>query len=184
MIRTLTTSIVTELQAAIVRPILLVDMTFADHTYHFWTGVGLLTFNSNQYIGTAQLAKIEGISETDKTEATGVSITVEGIDSTYIMEARSELLFSGKANIYLGFLDPYGNVISSPIVCFSGFIDNSDIEFGTKTGSVKFNIENRMAQLNRSRGGRMTDADQHMRYPNDNSLRWCSYNSDRSIIWK
>lgn len=184
MIRTLTTAVVNELQAKVVRPILLVDMSFADNAYHFWTGVGILSYNGNQYVGTAQLAKIEGIAESDKVEAAGVSITLEGIDSTYILEARNEISFSGLCTISLGFLDPLGNVLNSPVICFAGFIDNSEIEFGPKSGTVKFDIENRLAQLNRSRGGRYTDADQRMRYPNDTSLRWCSYNADRGIVWK
>lgn len=189
MKRTLDAAVVAELSATVVRPILLVDLTFSDNTYHFWTGVGQITYNGATYVGTGALGKIEGLNESNQVEASGVSITLEGIDSTYITESRGEISKSGPATIGLAFLDPLGNIVGTPLTCFSGYIDNAELEFGASTGSVKLNIETRMTQINRSRGGRYTDADQIMRcerngWSIDTGLRYCSYNVDKRVVWK
>lgn len=183
MQRTLSSGIVNELYAKVVRPILLVDMTFADNTYHFWTGVGVLTYSGLQYVGTGRLAKVEGWSETNAVEAPGISITLQQVDSTYLSESRNEITLTGKCVLSEGFLDAHGNVIDA-FTLFKGFIDSPEIDFGAQTSSIKFNIETRFSQLNRSRGGRYTDADQKGRYSNDNSLKGLSEGIDRNMIWK
>jgi hypothetical protein len=63
-------------------------------------------------------------------------------------------------------------------------MDAPSIDMDTNTCTISIDVEDKMVELNRSRGGRYTDQDQKARYPNDTGLEWTSYNMDQSIVWK
>jgi hypothetical protein len=180
----LTGEVITALTSSAVRPAFLLQLNFADNTYYLWTGVGTIIWNGNNYLGVGTLGTIGGISESSSIQAQGITLTLSGIDPGDLAESMNEINHAGKAWVYLAFFDTNGNIISNPVPAFMGLLDKPDIDLDTNTCSITIDVENRLADLNRSRGGRYTDQDQRARYPNDRSLSWVPYNQDRNIIWK
>lgn len=179
------------LTSQLVRMAFLVDLQFADQTLYVWTGVGPLAWNGNTYQGVGVFGEISAIGEGSSVEAQGVQLKLSGIDPTLLAESMNEISRKGKAWIRLPLFDQNGSILSV-IPLYMGLIDRPEI--GIDPGSpekpddgactITIEVENRLADMNRARGGRYTDQDQRSRYPQDGSLRWVSYNQDHEIIWK
>ena len=184
MPRSMTSAASTEITSMFVRPFFLVSCQFADQTYYLWTGVGDLVWNGQTWKGVGTLGNISAIAETTTVEAQGIALGLSGIPSDLLNESMSEMQAGGIAQVYLGFLDPSGNVIADPIPAYIGLLDEPAIDVDTGTTTLTFAVENRLSDLNRSRGGRYTDQDQRSRYPNDGSLRWVQYLQDQHFNWK
>jgi hypothetical protein len=187
--RNLTTNQAAAVTGTVLYPALLFDLIFGDGTYHVWCGIGSLIVNGVTYLGVGSLGKVSTISEGTSVEAKGVTMTLSGIDPTLLPEAMSEISVASRAKIYLALLNPQatsmsGLVIDTPVCLFSGIMDAPSIDMDTNTCTISIDVEDKMVELNRSRGGRYTDQDQKARYPNDTGLEWTSYNMDQSIVWK
>ncbi len=188
--RGLTTDQVTVVNSPVIHPAMLFDLTFADNIYHVWLGIGSLvvtdpvTLVQTTYLGVGTLGKLSAIEEGVTVEARGINLTLSGIDPSLLAESMGEINLASRAKVYLAFLSSAGQLVDNPICIFSGIMDAPQIDMDTKTASISIDVENKMVDLNRSRGGRLTDQDQRARYPNDNGLKWTSYNTDRNLVWK
>jgi hypothetical protein len=179
----LTGEVITAITSSAVRLAFLLQLNFADNTYYLWNGSGIIVWNGNNYSGAGTVGTIGGISESNTVQAQGISLGLSGIDPGDLAESMNEINHAGPAWVYLAFFDSNGNILTNPVPAYMGILDKPDIDLDTNTCSITIDVENRLADLNRSRGGRYTDQDQRARYPNDRSLNWVSYNQDRNIIW-
>lgn len=183
--RNLTTNQTAAVTSPVIQWAMLFDLTFADNTYHVWSGVGPLVVGATTYLGVGTAGKVTTISEGTGVEAKGITLTLSGIDPTWLAESIAEVNLASRAKVYLAFFNTAtGSLIDSPLVIFTGIMDGPSFDLDTKTASISIDVESKMVDLNRSRGGRLTDQDQKGRYPNDNSLQWVSYNADRCLIWR
>lgn len=183
MPRAITSAVAQQLESQHVVPCLLVDILFATPV-HCWTGVGDLVWNGNTYAGVGTLGSVSTVSESSEVEAQGITLTLSGIPSDLLADGLSGTSAGATASIYLGFLDSNHTLIPDPVPAYVGIVDQPEINIDTSTAKVSINVENRLADLNRSRGGRYTDADQRSRYPNDGCLKYVHTNQDMRISWK
>lgn len=183
MPRSLTPEIVQQLEAKTVTLCFLVQINFAEPV-HVWSGVGDLAWDGNTYKGVGTLGSLSAVSETSEVEAQGITLTLSGIPAELLDNGLTGVSASSTASVYLGFLDEAGALIPDPIPVYSGMVDQPQINVGTETATVTISVENRLLNLNRSRGGRYTDADQRSRYPNDGCLKYVHANQDHYIRWK
>lgn len=181
--RTISDDVLQEIESSSIRPLFLVSCQFANETIYVWTGAGDITWNGNTYKGVGNLGSISTITETLDTQAQGISLTLSGIPTELLGDALDQVTTSGKAQIYLGFLSPFGSLIADPIPCFLGNMDQPEIDIGTETCTISIAVENRLSDLQRARGGRYTDQDQRARHPNDWGLQYVSVCSDIFISW-
>jgi hypothetical protein len=170
--------------APILYPAYLVDLQFADNTYHAWLGIGSIVANGNTYLGVGTFGSISTIGEGTGVEAKGVTLKLSGIDPTMLAEAQSEITLASRATVYLAFLTSTGTLVDTPLCLFTGIMDGPEFDIDTNTSSISIDVESKMIDLNRSRGGRLTAQDQRARYPNDSCLDWVSKNQDSNLIWK
>ena len=174
----------TELLSTSVRPFFLVSCAFADETVYMWTGAGNLTWSGHTYLGVGSFGNISPIIESIDTQAQGIQLSLSSIPLDLLNQSMTQMQTGKQCWVYLGFMDESGNVIADPIPAFMGMMDQPTINIDTNTATVTISVENRLSDLNRSRGGRYTDADQRARYPNDGSLKYVSWLSDQFIDWK
>lgn len=184
MPRTLTSAAVTQLEATFVRPTFLVSMAFANETIYAWTGVGPLVWNGQTWLGVGNLGDISPIVEGSDVSAQGITLTLSEIPAELLNDSMSELMAGKLAQVYLGFLDSSGALIADPIPAFIGLIDQPTIDLATDKASISITVENRLADLNRARGGRYTDQDQRARYPNDGCLKYVHFLQDEHFTWQ
>ena len=188
MSRSLSAEMLAVATADIVRPIYLVKAEFdstppEDRNLYLWSGFGDLTFNSKNYLGVGNLLSISAVDESTDLTATGASIVLSGIQSTLLAIARDEDYQGRPITIYLGALDDTGDLIASPTVLFSGFMDVMTIAEAGETSTISVTAENKLIAFDRSYVRRYTAEDQKIDYPNDMGFEFVAKIADQEIIW-
>jgi hypothetical protein len=184
MPRDVSTANEAQLEAQFNRPCFLVSLEFADETVYAWTGLGDLSWDGNTYTGVGKLGDVSGIAEGSDVQADGIELTLSGADTSLLAEAMGQMQSGKRACVYFGFVDDTGHaLVADPIPAFIGMLDQPNIDLGTETSTIVFSVENRLTDLNRARGGRLTDQDQRARYPDDGSLQYVRFLQDHRISW-
>lgn len=182
MPRDIDTNALAQMKANIVRPCFLAKLLFPTESVYAWTGVGNLVWNGDTYLGVGTFGSVSTINETNAVQAQGISLILSGIPTDLFRTAMTDLGW-GDAAVYMGFIGPTGALIGNPIPIFIGFIDQPTIDVAADSVKITIAVENRLADLNRTRGGRYTDADQRKRYPQDGSLKYVQYLQDTNLDW-
>ena len=188
MSRALSAEMLAVATADIVRPIYLVKAEFdstppEDRNLYLWSGFGDLTFNGKNYLGVGNLLSISAVDESTDLTATGASIVLSGIQSPLLAIARDEDYQGRPITIYLGALDDTGDLIASPMVLFSGFMDVMTIAEAGETSTISVTAENKLIAFDRSYVRRYTAEDQKIDYPNDMGFEFVAKIADQEIIW-
>ena len=188
MSRALSAEMLAVATADIVRPIYLVKAEFdstppEDRNLYLWSGFGDLTFNGKNYLGVGNLLSISAVDESTDLTATGASIVLSGIQSPLLAIARDEDYQGRPITIYLGALDDTGDLIASPTVLFSGFMDVMTIAETGETSTISVTAENKLIAFDRSYVRRYTAEDQKIDYPNDMGFEFVAKIADQEIIW-
>lgn len=182
--RDISIAVQTEMVSNKIRPLFLVSLQFSNETVYLWTGVGDLIWSGATYKGVGTLGQISPIIETIETQAQGVTLSLSGIPNDLLSEALGQVTASGKAKVWLGFMDASGNLINDPIPAFQGLIDAPEVDMSVETSTISIAVESRLADLQRARGGRLTDSDQRSRHPSDGGLQYVSRLQDHFFQWK
>jgi len=188
MSRALSAEMLAVATADVVRPIYLVKAEFdstppEDRNLYLWSGFGNLTFNGKNYLGVGNLLSISAVDESTDLKATGASIVLSGIQSPLLAIARDEDYQGRPITIYLGALDDTGDLIASPTVLFSGFMDVMTISEAGETSTISVTAENKLIAFDRSYVRRYTAEDQKIDYPNDMGFEFVAKIADQEIIW-
>ena len=188
MSRALSAEMLAVATADIVRPIYLVKAEFdstppEDRNLYLWSGFGDLTFDGKNYLGVGNLLSISAVDESTDLTATGASIVLSGIQSPLLAIARDEDYQGRPITIYLGALDDTGDLIASPTILFSGFMDVMTISEAGETSTISVTAENKLIAFDRSYVRRYTAEDQKIDYPNDMGFEFVAKIADQEIIW-
>ena len=108
---------------------------------------------------------------------------MSGIQSPLLAIARDEDYQGRPITIYLGALDDTGDLIASPTVLFSGFMDVMTISEAGETSTISVTAENKLIAFDRSYVRRYTAEDQKIDYPNDMGFEFVAKIADQEIIW-
>ena len=173
--------------ASDVRPLILVEALFdsnAPTSYlYLWNGIGGLSYDGKTYIGAGNLLSISSVSENVELRASGITVQLSGISDPLLAKAKTEDYQGRELVVKLGGFDSNDNVISSPTVIFSGFMDTMTINESGETGTIAVTVENRLIEFEKTRVRRYTDNDQRIEYPNDDGLEYVSQIQEKAIVW-
>lgn len=169
--------------AELVRPIYLVDMEFSSGSIYLWSGMGDLTYNSNTYLGAGDLLSIGSIQETAELTANGATITLGGIKQSLLTLARDEPYQGRPLIIRLGAFDESGDLIASPVILFSGFMDVMTIADSGDTSTITVTVENKLIAFQRTAVRRYTAEDQKIEHPTDKGFEFVAKIQEKEIIW-
>lgn len=183
MSRVLSTEMQAVATAEVVRPIYLIDMEFTSGSVYFWSGVGNLTFNSNDYLGAGDLISIGSVTETSELQANGATVTLTGIKQSLVSIARDEPYQGRPLTIRLGALDDSGDLIASPVIIFSGFMDVMTIADEGDFSTISVSVENKLIAFERASVRRYTSEDQKIDYPSDKGFEFVTKIQEKEIIW-
>mgnify|MGYP003692503145 FL=1 len=183
MSRTLSTEMQAVATAELVRPIYLVDMEFSSGSIYLWSGMGDLTYNSNTYLGAGDLLSIGSIQETAELTANGATITLGGIKQSLLTLARDEPYQGRPLIIRLGAFDESGDLIASPVILFSGFMDVMTIADSGDTSTITVTVENKLIAFQRTAVRRYTAEDQKIEHPTDKGFEFVAKIQEKEIIW-
>jgi len=183
MSRTLSTEMQAVATAELVRPIYLVDMEFSSGSIYLWSGMGDLTYNSNTYLGAGDLLSIGSIQETAELTANGATVTLGGIKQSLLSLARDEPYQGRPLIIRLGAFDESGDLIASPVILFSGFMDVMTIADSGDTSTITVTVENKLIAFQRTAVRRYTAEDQKIEHPTDKGFEFVAKIQEKEIIW-
>jgi hypothetical protein len=183
MSRTLSTEMQAVASAELVRPIYLVKMEFASGDLHLWSGLGNLVYSGDTYVGTGDLMAISPVKESEELTANGINFTVSGIKQSLVSLARDEPYQGRKITLFLGAFDENADIISSPVVLFSGFMDVMTISDSGETSTITIAAENKLISFDRSSIRRFTAEDQKIDHPTDKGFEFVSKIAQQEIVW-
>lgn len=183
MARNVSQDLIDATSAAVVQPILLVEAEFDSATTRMWSGIGTLDWNGHDWIGGGTLLNIDAVEESTEVRAIGTRVSLSGIPSELISLALQENYQGRTLTVYLGAFDSSGDIITSPIIIFSGRMDIMTISEGGSTATIDVTVENRLIDFERTRERRYTSEDQKIEYPNDKGLEFVSSIQDIEIVW-
>jgi hypothetical protein len=169
--------------AELVRPVYLVDMEFSSGSIFIWSGMGDLSYNSNTYLGAGDLLSIGAIQETAELTANGATVTLGGIKQSLLTLARDEPYQGRPLILRLGAFDENGDLITSPVILFSGFMDIMTIADSGDTSTITITVENKLIAFQRTAVRRFTAEDQKIEHPTDKGFEFVAKIQEKEIIW-
>ena len=204
MSRDLATDIITALDDDVIYPFFAIELLFdGDNTLRLWTGLGTLTHDSQEWVGTGTLLNISTVEEASEIAVKGATVTLSGIPSSVISLALSQPYQGRVCNLYFGMftvdrllqqssdyillqtgskilLDTDQTSISN---IFSGYMDQMNILETPSTSTIELVVENRLIDLQRARIARFTSEYQKSIYPTDLGLDFVEDLQDKDISW-
>jgi hypothetical protein len=183
MSRTLSTAMQAVATAEVVRPIYLVDLDFASGSIYLWSGLGDLAYNSNTYLGAGDLLNVGAVEESTDLTAAGAQITLGGIKQSLLLLARDEPYQGRPLTIRLGAFDENGDLISTPVIMFSGFMDVMTIADSGETSTITVTAENKLIAFQTTAVRRYTAEDQKIEHPADKGFEFVAKIQEKEIVW-
>jgi hypothetical protein len=181
--RDLTPSMLTEIVADEVRPILLFEGQFASGYVRLWTGFGSVSWDGKTWTGAGHLIGVSEIAETSDIVAAGITVSFSGVDPSLVSAAISEARQGMPGKIWVGLLDDTGAIIADPYLAFTGRLDVPEISDGENQCTITIAYESRLIDLNRTREWRYTHESQQVLYPGDLGLEYVAAIQDLKITW-
>lgn len=183
MSRTLTTDMQTVASATLVRPVIFVEADFDSGDLNLWSGFGSLVHDGKTYIGAGNLLSVGAIQENIELRASGLRLSLSGVLSPLLDKALTENYQGRSLIVRLGAMDESNDVISDPVIVFSGFMDTMSIADSGEEAIIQVSVENRLIEFERTRVRRYTDNDQRIEYPSDDGFEYVAEIQEKSIVW-
>lgn len=182
MSRDIPTGLQDDLSGNVVQPFFAVEMLFDEGALRLWTGVGTLSFQGNDWVGSGELLGISEIEETSEIAVRGATLTLSSVPSDVVSIALGTQYQGRECNIYFGTKDTSSGVNSLAQV-FSGYMDQMNISEGAETSTLELKVENRLVDLERARVARFTSGYQKSKFPDDLGLDFVESLQNKPIPW-
>lgn len=184
MTRATTSEVATALAQPNVGQVGFVEMLFDSAPLRVCSAGFNVDWNSQTWQGIGQLGGVEEAREGEGSEVTGLAFTLSGVPSAHISLALGENYQRRVCNVYVGFLNlPNHDVIASPVLEWSGLLDQMTVVDSGTTATIRVTAENELFDFARPSPLFWTDEDQRKLYPGDTGLRFAKQLSDRQIVW-
>ena len=134
------------------------------------------------WVTTLGMGQASGIEEGTETQSYGMSCKLPGIPEEAVRLALAENPQGRKAFFWKAFLDADHRIIPDPVLIFAGRMDTMPLEIGALS-ELTLNIESRLADWDRVRGGRYTDAEQQRRCPGDRFFQFTAPATEKELTW-
>lgn len=180
-------SLSSALQTAIVQPVVnviyLVRVDFDSGSATWNSGMKDLIFDGATYRAAGHLGAISQIQETQGIKAAGITITMSGIKPEILAMVKDHPFLDRKCYVYLAAVDENFTFDSSKcVMVFRGSLDSMNGTVGN-TASITMGVKSRLADWERPRRLRYTDADQQKLYPGDAGMEFIPQLSQKKLIW-
>ena len=186
--RTLTTAAAAAGAAEVVRVMLLALFEFDSGPVRITTAPYDVPYDlradgeAELWLTTLGMGTVSGVEEGTETQSYGITCKLSGIPQEAISLALQENPQGRQAFFWLAFLDADHAIIPGPVLIFAGRMDTMPLEVGS-TAELTLSVESRLADWDRIRGGRYTDAEQQRRSPGDRFFQFTAQAVDKELTW-
>ena len=185
MARGLSSSVKTELATGVIDPVLLVEIEFGTPIYLTNAPFDItssVSGSSRTYQSNGHLRSISGVSETNKPTKNSLSISLSGVDQTYVSISLSENIINKNVFIYRGYLDNNNALISDPFLLFYGTIDEYKISDNTDTANLLLSVTSHWGNFSKINGRTTTDNSQQRFFSGDKGMEFAAL-TVRDVRW-
>jgi len=179
----LTTAYVNALKAPTINLAYFARFFFRSGTVRMWTGYGNITWDSQTWAGTGQLASIDRIDESAEVEAPGFSFSLTGIPSEILALASAEQYRYRKCELWQAVMNDEFTAVTASVRLFGGNMSHMLLADSGASGNVTLFAENELARLNQKNEIRYTDEHQRALFPTDTGLRFIHNTVDTAVFW-
>lgn len=194
MSRDLATNTAAQYAASHVNPIIFVKLDFdtalpnQTGTIRLHNGLGTYVWNDGsgdrQWLGTGDLGQISAIEEGDEISPYSIELTLSGIDDEIAAEAARETYYQRPVTLYIGALNASDELVATPDVIWTGFIDTMDAVLGGAAGdSIRVTAESELAMFERSSNYLYTNAQQQSDSTGDTFFTHLQEMEDLTLDW-
>lgn len=157
-----------------------VEMEFDSEVARFWNGYTEETIDGDVYAAAGHLLGVSGIEESGEVSAKGATISITGLDASFISIALNENYQNRRARIIVGTVD---DGVFTSYTLFRGRMDVMEITESGDGATLTVSVESRLIDLERPRSSRYTSEDQKTYYPGDLGLDYVADLQDKQINW-
>jgi len=185
-VRDLPANFAAQLDAQVVAPAFFLHLDWPQSPVYWVTAYGAINWDGKTWQPTGEFMQIAQIGESNDARANGVQLSLSGIPSQVLASIfRND--FQGKtAQIYIGFLNEQGGLITAPLRIFEGQIDSAALDDSGETSTAVVNLEKELIDR-RDEVRRFTHEDQQLDHPGDLYFEyqtWLSMNPIKFGKWK
>ena len=181
MPRTLSAAGLAGSQASNFQAALLVWLDFPAGAVHLTNASSPIVWQSQRYTAVGSLGAVEAITEASDLSASGVRMTLSGIDPSLMALALTDHYQGRRGQVRLALLDDASAVLDT-LVLFDGKIDTMQITLG-ETAQIQLTLEHRLIDAQRPRTRRYTHEEQLLRDPADRGLEYVVAVQNLDLRW-
>lgn len=164
------------------QPAIFVSIQFSGGTVYVWSGYGSITWNMQTWTGLGRLLSIGQIEDGSTIEARGITLTFSGLDATLLTDALADVQLGLPVTVWLAAMSG-GAPISSPVILWSGSVDQPEITVSGDTCELTINCENLLVSLNVPVDRRNDLQDEIMDWPGDLGFAFKDQNIETTIFF-
>lgn len=185
MARNLSASTITATTAAVVLPVIFVEVVFTSGALRLHTGFGPLTLNGNTFSGTGGLLGVSSVEEDGDLASHSASFRLGGLDPAMLAAFLQEHYQGRQVRAWLAFFnaDGSGTLLADPFEFFTGRLDTAGFTDTAESLTISARAESELVDLRRSRELRFTDPIMKVLHPNDRGFEHVEKIQNRTIIW-
>ena len=185
MARGLSSAVKTELATGVIDPVLLIEIGFSTPIYLTNASFDItssISGSSRTYLSNGHLKNITGVNETNQPTKNTLSLSLSGVDQSYVSVALSENIINDDVHIYRGYLDNNNALISDPFLLFYGTIDEYKISDNTTTANLILSVTSHWGNFGKISGRTTTDNSQQRFFSGDKGMEFAAL-TVRDIKW-
>jgi hypothetical protein len=185
MTRPINASTANLLDDAIVKLILLADLTLAGQTVRLTSAARNVVWNGNTYVGNSWLLPLDGVEETTDTGNLGFQLSLSSVDVTTLSVILNNPNRGEPATLWIAALSDAATpaIVGAPVLIYKGLIDSCEIEDKLEEPSVVINLENDLAKFDTSQNFRFTTESQSVLFPGDLGFQYVPQLETWSGFW-
>lgn len=180
--RSLTAATQTAIEADVVRPVVFVELQLDGGWIYANSSDRNLTVGGFFYFGIGAAGGVSAIEESGELQGSGIRVTLSGIPPAFVTAVLTESYQGRPINIRQGFFNDVYTVIATPVLQFSGLIDQMAITLG-QTATITLSAEHKLVRWERPNVRRYTNPDQQKLFPGDFGLEFISQVVEKEILW-
>ena len=177
MARTLTTAVKNELLTGQIRPVHLLTIGFGTHvniTDNAFDLTSSVSGSSVTYSSSAFLVGASSFEEQTDITKTTLSVSLSGVDTSFISVVLGENIVNDSVTIYRGLLNSSNALIADPILLYQGNIDTFEISETETESNVKLMVVSHWADFEKKSGRKTNNASQQRFFSTDVGMDFSS----------
>jgi len=172
---------IAEVDADHLHEVLMVKLEF-DTPVYVHSGIGIITFESNDYLGIGAFGAVSQARESDVLTPSPVTLQLSGVDTTQIAEALNAGTYGDVVTMYEGYRQDDGTLVDDPWLFFRGWYEYGTVILGAEN-TISIRVQHALSILNEKKGTRFTDEDQFRVYAADVGFQYIHTMATLKLFW-